>query len=179
MRLGVRFSGRGLSLQYQSANNARNTVTFAPPLETHSQGHHNMAATTSITVTPIAEPKLAEAHLLPCEIMHNGPAAVNAYFKPRSTQGVAGCSHDIEAEFRGRELRGRTLSLADHQLQGWLLKDTVQGSVADGEQRRWVAAASFSQLHVYKHDDPPFDDDPMSKCAQWVGIASVLHGHID
>ena len=30
-----------------------------------------------------------------------------------------------------------------------------------------MAAASFSQLNVYKHDDPPFEEDPMSKCAQW------------
>tara|TARA_B100000795_G_scaffold1227_1_gene854 strand:+ start:102 stop:311 length:210 start_codon:yes stop_codon:yes gene_type:complete len=49
------------------------------------------------------------------------------------------------------------------------------GSIADGEQRRWVAAGTFSSLTCYKHDDPPFDDDPINKAVQWVGIANVLH----
>ena len=83
----------------------------------------------SITVTPIAEPKTADMHLLPCEIMHTGPAAVNAYFKPRQVKDAAS-SHTVEAEFRGRELKGRVVTLADRQLQGWLLKDTVQGDAA-------------------------------------------------
>ena len=49
------------------------------------------------------------------------------------------------------------------------------GSIADGEQRRWVAAGTFSSLTCYKQDDPPFDDDPINKAIQWVGIANVLH----
>ena len=49
------------------------------------------------------------------------------------------------------------------------------GSIADGEQRRWVAAGTFSSLTCYKHDDPPLDDDPINKAIQWVGIANVLH----
>ena len=130
-------------------------------------------ADTCITVAPIAEPKTADVYLLPCEIQYTGGAPVNTYFKPRhpNTDGL------VEAEFRGRELKGRVVRLSDHQLSGWLLKDTVQGSVADGEQRRWVAAGTFSELTCYKHDDPPFDNDPINKVTQWVDIASVLHAH--
>ena len=144
-------------------------------------------------------------YLLPCEIKYTGIAPVNTYFKPHQTEPDG----SVEAAFRGRELKGREVRLADHQLSGWLLKDTVQGahaslvrdraaphkcvrmlarllmkpcpcraipgSIADGEQRRWVAAGTFSSLTCYKHDDPPFDDDPIHKAIQWVDIANVLH----
>ena len=84
-----------------------------------------MAEASSITVAPVAEPKVAEMHLLPCEIMYTGPAAVNAFFKPHHTPEASGTVS--EAAFRGRELKGTRVPLADHQLNGWILKDTVQG----------------------------------------------------
>jgi hypothetical protein len=138
---------------------------------------------------PAAEPKEASVHSLPCEIKYTGLAPVNTYFKPHQSE----LNGPVEAAFRGRDLRGREVRLADHQLSGWLLKDTVQGahaslecaigqrqvvhcircagmrlldyarraaaamaheacpcrgagSIADGEQRRWVAAGTFSSL---------------------------------
>ena len=57
----------------------------------------------------------------------------------------------------------------------WRRATTRPGSVADGEQRRWVAAGSFTEVTCFKHDDPPFDGDPISKVTQWVDIANVLH----
>ena len=75
---------------------------------------------------PAAEPKEARVHLLPCEVKYTGLAPVNTYFKPHQAEP----NGPVEAAFRGRDLRGREVRLADHQLSGWLLKDTVQGAHA-------------------------------------------------
>ena len=78
---------------------------------------------------PAAEPKEASVHSLPCEIKYTGLAPVNTYFKPHQAEP----NGPVEAAFRGRELRGREVRLSDHQLSGWLLKDTVQGAHASLE----------------------------------------------
>ena len=63
---------------------------------------------------PTAEPKEASVYLLPCEIKYTGNAPVNTYFKPHQTEPDG----PVEAAFRGRELKGREVRLADHQLSG-------------------------------------------------------------
>ena len=111
-------------------------------------------------------------HLLPCEIMHSGPAAVSAYFRPRPRDGEAGM---LEVEFRGRALRGQKLALPAGY-EGSVLQDTVAASIADGEQRTWKQTAAFKDLIYWKHDDPPMDADPLQQAVQWAEIAGVLHG---
>ena len=85
--------------------------------------------TSCVTVAPIAEPKTADVYMLPCEIEYTGAAPVNAYFKPHHPKADG----PVEAEFRGRDLKGRVVRLADHQLSGCLLKDTVQGACSHHE----------------------------------------------
>ena len=91
---------------------------------------HAQRMDSCVTVAaPAAEPKEASVHSLPCEIKYTGLAPVNTYFKPHQAEP----NGPVEAAFRGRELRGREVRLSDHQLSGWLLKDTVQGAHASLE----------------------------------------------
>lgn len=115
---------------------------------------------------PSAPP--SAAHLLPCEIEYTGPAIVSAYFKP--TTGKRG----LEATFRGRALRGAVLPIPDGYT-GALLQDTVQGDVADSEERRWLHRGALESFTLWKHDDAPHDDEPVFKAMRWASVANVLH----
>lgn len=113
--------------------------THPPPPE---KAHTLRGMDSCVTVAaPAAEPKEASVHSLPCEIKYTGLAPVNTYFKPHQAQP----NGPVEAAFRGRDLRGREVRLADHQLSGWLLKDTVQGAHASLECAN--RAAPSSALH--------------------------------
>ena len=129
---------------------------------------------TTITVTPVAEPKQAELHLLPCEIQHSGPAAVSTYFKPKpSAEGEAG---SFQAAFRGRRLRGEKV-VPPPGYVGAVLEDTLEASVADGELRKWVHKTSFDELTLWGHDDAPMaDEETLFKAMRWAAVADVLHG---
>ena len=83
------------------------------------------------------------------------------------------------AALRGRQLRGRALELPDG-VRGAVLQDTVQASVADGEERRWVHTGSFDALTYWKHDDAPTAHDAAARTLEWVKLAQVLHAeHAD
>jgi ribonuclease H2 subunit C len=121
-----------------------------------------------IEVRPSEAPTTAEAHLLPCEIQHTGPAAVTAYFRP-----VTG-KRNREVAFRGRHLHGVVLSPPEGY-KGAMLQDTVQADVADGEERRWMHRGDISSITIWKHDEPPAEDAAVFKCMRWAAIADVLH----
>ena len=114
---------------------SRGTRPFLTPVAAQSQLRarsfaHAQRMDSCVTVAaPAAEPKEASVHSLPCEIKYTGLAPVNTYFKPHQAEP----NGPVEAAFRGRELRGREVRLSDHQLSGWLLKDTVQGAHASLE----------------------------------------------
>ena len=114
---------------------SRLPVRFLTPVAAQSQLRarsfaHAQRMDSCVTVAaPAAEPKEASVHSLPCEIKYTGLAPVNTYFKPHQAEP----NGPVEAAFRGRELRGREVRLSDHQLSGWLLKDTVQGAHASLE----------------------------------------------
>ena len=78
------------------------------------------------------------------------------------------------AQFRVRQLQGRTLALPDGY-DGVLLADTLSASISDGEERRWLKKRRFSELVYWKHDDVPLNSDPLSNCMKWARMASVLH----
>ena len=86
-----------------------------------------------VTIKSSEDVAAVAPHLVPCEISYTGPAPVSMYFKPHAP--AAGSNAPSEAALRGRQLRGRALELPDG-VRGAVLQDTVQASVADGEERR-------------------------------------------
>ena len=129
-----------------------------------------------VTIKTSEDVAAVAPHLVPCEISYTGPAPVSMYFKPRAPAAAGGAS---EAALRGRQLRGRALELPDG-VRGAVLQDTVQASVADGEERRWVHTGSFDALTYWKHDDAPTAHDAAARTLEWVKLAQVLHAeHAD
>ena len=129
-----------------------------------------------VTIKSSEDVAAVAPHLVPCEISYTGPAPVSMYFKPRAPAAAGGAS---EAALRGRQLRGRALELPDG-VRGAVLQDTVQASVADGEERRWVHTGSFDALTYWKHDDAPTAHDAAARTLEWVKLAQVLHAeHAD
>lgn len=110
--------------------------------------------------------------MLPCEIEYTGPAIVSAYFKPESAK------RGLESTFRGRALRGVQLE-PPAGYSGALLQDTVQATVADGEERRWLHKGAIASFTVWKHDELPHDDEPIFKCMRIAALANALHGDAD
>ena len=130
-----------------------------------------------VTIKSSEDVAAVAPHLVPCEISYTGPAPVSMYFKPRAP--AAGSNAPSEAALRGRQLRGRALELPDG-VRGAVLQDTVQASVADGEERRWVHTGSFDALTYWKHDDAPTAHDAPARTLEWVKLAQVLHAeHAD
>ncbi len=129
-----------------------------------------------VTIKSADEPTSVAPHLVPCEISYTGPAPVSMYFKPRAPAAAGGAS---EAALGGRPRRGRARERPDG-VRGAVLQDTVQASVADGEERRGVHTGSFDALTYWKHDDAPTAHDAAARTLEWVKLAQVLHAeHAD
>ena len=111
-------------------------------------------------------------HLLPCEICANGPAPVTTYFKVHPLDDEPNL---VSATFRGRELQGRKIDLAANGFEGVLLQDTLDASLADGEERKWMHRGSFDVLTYYKRDERPTARDPLARCVDFAKMARVLH----
>ena len=128
-----------------------------------------MASASQVVVAAgSGEPTPCTAHLVPCELPYTGSARVGVYFRPQEGDGC------LDATFRGRQLRGRLVPPPEGY-RGAVLQDTVQASVADGEERRWLLKGTFDGVAFWKHDDPPLEGDSMAKCMRWASIADVLH----
>ena len=93
------------------------------------------------TAWAVEKPPDTTAHLLPCEIEYTGSAIVSAYFKPSTGK------RSREAAFRGRALKGETLTTPAGYV-GALLQDTKPAEIADGEERRWLHKGTFESITV-------------------------------
>ncbi|XP_034501888.1 ribonuclease H2 subunit C isoform X1 [Ailuropoda melanoleuca] len=71
---------------------------------------------------------LATLHLLPCEVLVNGPAPVERFFTPAMRQGPDG----LEVSFRGRRLRGEEV-VVPPGLVGYVMVMEEKGEVLVGK----------------------------------------------
>lgn len=120
------------------------------------------------------DPAPATVHLLPCEIEYTGPAPVSQYFKPKPAAKKGAAEGTMEACFRGRQLRGVEVK-PPAGYSGAVLQDTVNASVGDGEQRKWLHKSSFDSFTYWKHGEAPVGDEPPFKAMRLAGLASALH----
>ncbi|XP_064432250.1 ribonuclease H2 subunit C isoform X2 [Mirounga angustirostris] len=70
----------------------------------------------------------ATLHLLPCEVLANGPAPVERFFTPAIRRGPDG----LEVSFRGRRLRGEEVVLPPG-LEGYVMVMEEKGEVLLGQ----------------------------------------------
>lgn len=58
-----------------------------------------------------------QLHLLPCRIEHDGPAKVSTYFLVEESENRENATETaLEVGFRGRQLKGREISLPDNYI---------------------------------------------------------------
>eukprot|EP00058_Branchiostoma_floridae_P025003 XP_002610493.1 hypothetical protein BRAFLDRAFT_117815 [Branchiostoma floridae] len=118
-----------------------------------------------------APPKL---HLLPCEIEHTGPAQVAQYFTPSIRDNGHGV---LQASFRGRELRGGTVSLPEGYT-GLVLKEKYK-AVSDEEARVFHAGQKFQEFTYWNMETPPSRNDALQKAMHWLDISKAIHAPVD
>ncbi|KAJ2716480.1 Ribonuclease H2 subunit C [Coemansia spiralis] len=119
-------------------------------------------------------------HLLPCAIDYSGPAKTAAYFLPeKQADGT------LEAAFRGRQLRGLTVTLPHKYTAHVMMEAAVEANEAfeaaptDGfgeEQVGLTSAEEFAELTVWEHDRLPLPaDDEFIAALSWIDVAASIH----
>ncbi|EFN56721.1 hypothetical protein CHLNCDRAFT_144129 [Chlorella variabilis] len=106
-------------------------------------------------------------HLVPALIEHNGPAAVNAYFRPQES----GVCLPLPDGFSGAVIECRQQDAAEQA-------DGSQGGAA-GALTSWVATGGFSHLHYYNHDSAPLKGDGLRRCLEWAELSAQVHRAVD
>jgi ribonuclease H2 subunit C len=159
--------------------------------------------TTQIELRTSPGQKEVVTHVLPCQIAHDGPAKVDAHFKPRVDADDASLS---TATFRGRKLRGRKVALPDNYrgilalmrllIEGFVLQpvdplvDTGRGdygAVEDDEEDdeegvkkvTWESTETFDGLTVWEHHGLPDEkqDHWIRAVQEWVVMANAVCGY--
>ncbi|XP_027436764.1 ribonuclease H2 subunit C [Zalophus californianus] len=140
----------------------------------------------------------ATLHLLPCEVLVNGPAPVERFFTPAIRQGTDG----LEVSFRGRRLRGEEV-VVPPGLEGYVMvmeekgevvgKDFSEGSSNLREEQelaappealerdfdRFIGAtASFSRFTLWGLETIPGPDAKVRGALTWPGLAAAIHAQV-
>ncbi|XP_021540724.1 ribonuclease H2 subunit C [Neomonachus schauinslandi] len=141
----------------------------------------------------------ATLHLLPCEVLVNGPAPVERFFTPAIRQGPDG----LEVSFRGRRLRGEEVVLPPG-LEGYVMvmeekgevllgKDFSEGSSKLREQQELAvppealerdfdqfirATASFSRFTLWGLETIPGPDAKVRGALTWPSLAAAIHAQV-
>ncbi|BFZ59795.1 hypothetical protein YB2330_000813 [Saitoella coloradoensis] len=131
-----------------------------------------------------------DAHILPCQISHTGPANISTYFSPSTNADTVPIS-----TFRGRELHGTKLNLP----AGWVGhayapsttfvppppsdRDSLDGEGDEAEEQTeeevaWQSTAQFRDVMVWGWGEQPrAEKDVWVKgVEEWIGVAGVVHG---
>ncbi|XP_043828858.1 ribonuclease H2 subunit C [Dromiciops gliroides] len=115
-------------------------------------------------------------HLLPCEIQHNGPAAVSRFFSPAIRPGPSG----PVVSFRGRSLHGKEVTLPSGYV-GLVLReeDKSEGPEASVQEDRSVQAiGTFSYFTFWGLETPPEPDARMHGALNWPRLATAIHAPV-
>eukprot|EP00741_Cyanophora_paradoxa_P008500 tig00001336_g8225.t1 len=121
------------------------------------------------------------AHRVPCIIKHDGPASVSTFFLLEQGEGASGI---IDAEFRGRQLRGRQLQLPSSYAGVLLDVRRSEGSEGSSQSEAPAScsdvrvAARLSSISWYTHDIEPNESDPTPRALEWIDMARAVHGAV-
>ncbi|XP_020824049.1 ribonuclease H2 subunit C [Phascolarctos cinereus] len=109
-------------------------------------------------------------HLLPCEIQHNGPAAVSRFFSPAIRPGSSG----PVVSFRGRSLHGEEVTLPSGYMGLVLREDKSEGP----EDRTVQAIGTFSCFTLWGLEAPPGPNARMHRALSWPSLATAIHAPV-
>ncbi|XP_051821548.1 ribonuclease H2 subunit C [Antechinus flavipes] len=110
-------------------------------------------------------------HLLPCEIQHDGPAAVSRFFSPAIRPGPSGPT----VSFRGRSLQGEEVTLPAGHV-GLVLREEDK---AEGSEDRTVRAiGTFGHFTLWGLETPPGPDARMHGALSWPSLAAAIHAPV-
>ncbi|XP_068922461.1 ribonuclease H2 subunit C isoform X1 [Petaurus breviceps papuanus] len=116
-------------------------------------------------------------HLLPCEIQHDGPAAVSRFFSPAIRPGPSGARsmRGPVVSFRGRSLRGEEVMLPSGYV-GLVLREEDKGK--GPEDRTVQAIGTFSSFTLWGLETPPGPDARMHGALSWPSLATAIHAPV-
>lgn len=114
----------------------------------------------------------SRVHLLPCTVKTNGPAKVDTFFTTIIQEGEAGYT----STFRGRELRGRTLSVPDG-FKGIILQEPNRPFIEDHDRSLRISG-QFDEFTYWNLQTPPSEQDKIARALQWAKLSSVIHSPV-
>ncbi|XP_006860977.1 PREDICTED: ribonuclease H2 subunit C [Chrysochloris asiatica] len=141
----------------------------------------------------------AIVHLLPCEVLVNGPAPVERFFTPAIRQRPSG----LEVSFRGRILRGEEVAVPPG-VAGYVMvmneKAEVLAELERRHKRRGLeheeeaqarseplerdfdrcigATASFDHFHLWGLETIPGPDAKVRGALTWPNLAAAIHAQV-
>ncbi|KAK9481405.1 ribonuclease H2, subunit C [Lipomyces japonicus] len=139
---------------------------------------------TVVNIRSSKKRKLCTPHVLPCKIIHDGPANVARFFKP--TTRVK--SNHAQVFFRGRQFIGQSVHVPDG-FTGIVVPskpiavtdpddshNSQPGDEYDEQLHEWSDQARFDCFVVWDHDHLPDDADPhLESVREWISFATTLH----
>ncbi|XP_027799982.2 ribonuclease H2 subunit C [Marmota flaviventris] len=144
----------------------------------------------------------ATLHLLPCEVLVNGPAPVGRFFTPAVRQGPDG----LQVSFRGRSLRGEEAAVPPG-FTGYVMVTEDRGERLKGKQDfsgnsesdpeedeqelveapeslerefdRFIGATgSFSSFTLWGLETAPGPDAKVLGALAWPSLAEAIHAQV-
>ncbi|KAI7801856.1 ribonuclease H2 subunit C [Triplophysa rosa] len=128
---------------------------------------------TSFRLDSIKQADKPQVHLFPCEIEHDGPAEVSAFFTPTLKER----KHEVSVSFRGRGMKGQELN-CPQGYTGLVLKE-VQKPASDQEDRIVKVSSVFHNFTYWNLETPPTSDDGVVMAMEWPMLAEAIHGPVD
>ncbi|KAL5775468.1 hypothetical protein ACOSP7_013025 [Xanthoceras sorbifolium] len=118
-----------------------------------------------------------EVHHLPCCIKFDGACSVSDYFRHKPTEMEVDGLRVEEAYFRGRKLRGTTVTLPDGY-SGFVLGKKSLGKrkvseMSEVSSNCWEVNAKFDKLTYWNHDTLPSKDDAFLRAFHWFAVAEA------
>ncbi|KAK4327374.1 hypothetical protein Pmani_002155 [Petrolisthes manimaculis] len=116
---------------------------------------------------------------MPCQVNHDGEAAVDKYFTTYVHQETVKGEGDERKGLVG-SLRGYPLVGAKTQVPegytGMVLRETRPGLSMDEDNRTMKAVCQFDSFTFWNWDRHPSRSDRYQQAMDWTTIADVIHG---
>ncbi|XP_028816048.1 ribonuclease H2 subunit C [Denticeps clupeoides] len=131
------------------------------------------SSVTTVRLDAIKDAETPRVHSLPCEIEHDGPAEVSAYFSATAKER----KHEKTVSFRGRGLKGQEVS-CPKGYTGLILQEVHKPS-SDQEDGVLKVSSVFNKFTYWNLDTPPSSDDGIVMAMSWPQVANAIHAPLE
>nr|XP_060614173.1 ribonuclease H2 subunit C [Anolis sagrei ordinatus] len=129
---------------------------------------------TRLALASLAEAPREAMHFLPCEIQHDGEAAIRKYFSP-AIRGPDQ-ANESSVSFRGRSLKGVNVSVPEGYVGLVLEKDVTP--LLSSEDKELHVKSTFESLTVWNLEQAPKNTDEILMALHWPEIAEGIHSAV-